>query len=144
MNFWDFRFLVCVGLIAGLVFFLIPGPTEVSWSLLCILGDLFDISLGFVSCFSWESSYNPVSFLVCPTDFHWGAPWLLDTLVPPSPSALWYSCYFGVCFTVIRWTLNFLGSGECNTLLETNKFQGELLCEFMRISMFCRTYDITH
>lgn len=132
------------GLKAGLVFFLVPGPTQISWSLLCILGDWFGFSLGFASCFSWESSYNPVSFPICPTDFRWGAPWLLDTLVPSCPSALWCSCYFGVYFTAIKWTLTFLGSGKCNILSETNKFQGELLCEFVKISMFCRTYDFTH
>lgn len=136
------QFSCVLGLTAGLVFFLVPHPVHPSWFLLCISGDWSGLSSWFVPCCSCESCYSPVSFLICRVDFHWGAPWLLDTLLVSSPSAPGWSYYFGVCFRTITRAVNILDPGKYNTHLETNEFQGELPWEFVRISMFCRIYDI--
>lgn len=115
-----------LGLTAGPVFFLVPDSTQTSWLSLSILGDWFGFPSGFVTYFCLEC-YSTMSFLICPTDFHWGAPWLLDALVPSSPAAPWCSYYFGLHFTAIWWT-HLLGSGKRDTCLETVLMNFKVSC----------------
>lgn len=128
------QFSCLLGLTAGLVPCAWPYSDFLVFAL--YLGGL--IWLPFRCCYLLLLWVMLPSSSVLPHFLNWFS--LGSSLTVRCPGSILSLC----SFRAIKQTGNLWCSRKCNTLLETNKFQGELLCEFVRISACCRIYAITH